>query len=73
MALIATFSLMLFIVGVVATFKVNLLVYGVEEFNGNAGAGFAVLMEGIFIGSILAVGGIGLSIVLFRRIRWFWN
>jgi hypothetical protein len=55
------FSLVLFVVGLLGTFKVNLLVYGAEEFNGNAGAGFAVLMEGLCIGLLLALGGVVLS------------
>jgi hypothetical protein len=63
--------LVLFVAGLLATFKVNLLIYGVEEFNGNAGAGFAVLTEGIFVGFILAVGGIPLSIILTKRLPWF--
>ncbi len=69
--LVAVCSLVFFIVGVLGTFKVNLLIYGFEEFNGNAGAGFAVLLEGVFIGLILAVCGVPISIVLSRRIPWF--
>lgn len=66
----ASSCLLLFIVGILATFKVNLLIYGAEEFNGNAGAGFAVLLEGIFIGLALAVCGVPLSISFSKRIRW---
>jgi hypothetical protein len=64
-------SLAIFIAGVLGTFHVNLLIYGADELNGNAGAGFAVLLEGICIGFILAVGGIPVSIVLSKRISWF--
>jgi hypothetical protein len=67
--LLAFICLLLFIAGVLVTFKVNLLIYGVEEFNGNAGAGLAVLLEGIFIGLVLAVCGIPLSIFVSKRIR----
>jgi hypothetical protein len=63
--------LVLFVAGLLATFKVNLLIYGVEKFNGNAGAGLAVLIEGIFAGLILAVCGIPLSIIVTKRLPWF--
>jgi hypothetical protein len=69
--LVAFCSLVLFIVGVLGTSSVNLLIYGADEFNGNAGAKFAALMEGAFIGFILAVGGIPISIILSRRIPYF--
>ena len=68
--LLAACSLLLFIVGVLATFKINVLIYGVEEFNGNAGPGFAVLLEGVLIGVILAVCGVPLAIFLAKRIPW---
>jgi hypothetical protein len=64
--------LVLFVSGLVGTFDVNLLIYGVEEFNGNAGAGFAVLIEGIFAGLVLAVCGIPLSIIVTKRLLWPW-
>jgi hypothetical protein len=48
--LLASCRAVLFIAGVLATFRMNILIYGAEEFNVDAGAGFAVMMEGIFIG-----------------------
>jgi hypothetical protein len=69
--LVATFcSLMLFIAGVLSTFKINLLIHEVEEFNHNEPAKFGILMEGIFIGFLLAVCGIPLAGFLCNRIRW---
>jgi hypothetical protein len=68
--LLASCCAVLFIAGVLATFQANILISGAEEFNGNAGGGFAVLMEGIFIGFALALCRIPLSIFLSKRIRW---
>jgi hypothetical protein len=61
---------MLFLAGVFATFVINVLVYGDSEFNGNAGAGFAVLIEGIFVGFLLGFCGIALAVFLHKRIPW---
>jgi hypothetical protein len=47
--LAAVCSLLLFVVGFLATFMVNIWIYGAEEFNHNAGAGFAVLLEGLLL------------------------
>jgi hypothetical protein len=65
--LAACFPLVLFVLGVLGTFHVNLLIYGSEAFDGDAGAGFAVLIEGVFMGLILAIGGIIVSVVLYKR------
>jgi hypothetical protein len=47
------------------------LIYGTEEFNGNAGGGFAILIEGLLIGFIFAVFcGVPLCIFLSKRIPW---
>ena len=47
-----------FTAGIDVTFKLNLMHYGREAFNHDAGAGFAVLIEGLFAGTLLAIGGI---------------
>ena len=59
---------MLFLAGILGTFVIYVEVYGAEEFNGNAGAGFAVLIYGLFVGFFLGVCGIALSILLHKRI-----
>jgi hypothetical protein len=68
--LLAICCIVLFVAGVLGTFKTNLLIYGEQEFDGNAGAGVAVLLEGVFVGFFLALGGIPLSIHLSARIPW---
>jgi hypothetical protein len=68
--LLSTCCLVLFIAGVLVTFKINLLICGAEEFNGNAGAGFGALMEGIFVGVLLAPCGIPVGMLLANRIQW---
>jgi hypothetical protein len=60
--------LILFVLGVFATFKTNLLIYGNQELDGNAGAGFAVLLEGICVGSVLALIGLPFVVHLINRI-----
>jgi hypothetical protein len=60
----------LFLVGVLAAFLINISIYGDEEFNHNAGAGFAVLLEGIALGIFLGSCGIVLAIFLKKRIPW---
>ncbi len=60
-------SLVLFVAGVFATMEANFLAYPDEEFNSSTSG--AVLMGGVGIGLILAIGGIPLSIFLCRRIR----
>jgi hypothetical protein len=61
----------LFFLGFFAAFFINLLMYGNEEFSGNAGAGFAVLLEGIFLGTLLGCAGIVLAVVLRKHDPWF--
>jgi hypothetical protein len=63
-------SLALFVIGVSVTFKANLLIYGPEEFNGNAGASVAVLMEGILIGLLFGLCGTPLTMYLSKRLPW---
>jgi hypothetical protein len=63
----AVVALVLFVIGVMATFAVNTVIYGFEEFDGNAGANFGVLMEGILAGIVLAVFGAALALYLFFR------
>ena len=68
--LLVSCCLFLFVAGVLATILVNFLIYGVKEFDGNAGAKFSVFIEGIFVGLILGLFGVFLSIFLFERIPW---
>jgi len=58
----------LFFVGLLATFKVNVMIYGAEEFNGSVGPGFAVLLEGIAVGIAFAAVGSGM-LIYWLRIR----
>jgi hypothetical protein len=51
-----------FVLGLLITVRINLAVYGKQEFERNAGANFAVLMEGLIFGSILSI--IGFFVVL---------
>jgi hypothetical protein len=60
----------LFLLGVFAAFFINISIYGDEEFNHNAGAGFAVLIEGISLGILLGSCGIVLAIFLKKRLPW---
>jgi len=66
--LFAACSLVLFIMGVFATFKANLLLYGADAFEGDSGSGFAVLVEGIVVGLFLAVLETLAWIILDKRI-----
>jgi hypothetical protein len=68
--LVAFSCMVLFIVGILATFEVNVLIYGLEEFNHNAGAGFAVLLEGSFVGILFAIIGIPLIVYFSDYIPW---
>jgi len=56
--------LALFVFGIFVTFEANRVIYGAHEFEGNAGAGFAVLLEGICAGLVLAM--VGLPFVVHR-------
>jgi hypothetical protein len=60
----------LFLLGVLAPFFLNVAIYGAEEFDGNAGAGFAVLMQGISLGILLGSCGIVLAFFMKKRLPW---
>ena len=55
-----------FVLGLLITVRINFAVYGKQEFEGNAGANFAVLLEGLLIGLILSTIGF---IAVFRLTR----
>jgi cytochrome c biogenesis factor len=56
-----------FVLGLLGTFVVNQAIYGSGEFDGNAGASFAVLVEGTTIGCLLAI------ITLFVALHLYWS
>lgn len=56
-----------FVVGLLITVQINFAVYGKEEFNGNAGANVAVLMEGLLLGLILSIIGFFVAFRVSRR------
>jgi hypothetical protein len=70
LALWAFCSLVLFIVGVLATFQANVLIYGTEKFNGDVPASVGVLMQGILVGVFFGLFGTRLAIYLSDRIPW---
>jgi uncharacterized BrkB/YihY/UPF0761 family membrane protein len=55
-----------FVLGLLITVRINLTVYGNEEFGHNAGAKFAVLIEALIVSSILSMIGF---FVVFRLLR----
>lgn len=63
----ALVCLALFLAGVMVTVKLNLMHYGPEAFNHDAGAAFGLVMEGGFVGLLFAVGGIALCVNRWSR------
>jgi hypothetical protein len=61
-------AVVLFFVGVFATFAINRAIYGPQAFDGDAGAKFGVLMEGLSVGAVLGVVGLAVGAYLSFRI-----
>jgi hypothetical protein len=60
-------AIVCFVLGLLITVRINFAVYGKEEFDGNAGANFGVLIEGLILGSILSIIGFFVVFRLTRR------